>query len=231
LKDQPVPASNLYPKPFNDIFAHVAGAGMRIIFDVGANDGESCSAYATAFPDSTIFAFEPVGETFLKLKANVGARQNIKLINIAAGDTDGPVPMRINGTSGMNRVVAPATAAGATFVQSRRLDHFCREHGIEHNDFLKIDTEGYDLAVLRGCGDFIQKIDFIQCEASANRYNNFHKPYADIFNFMTSRDFYLFGIYGQTLEWGNGGYPVCRRFDPVFVNRSVVGPLVNVVTM
>lgn len=47
-----------------------------------------------------------------------------------------------------------------------RLDSFFCEHKIEHVDFLKIDTEGFELDVLQGCGEYLtpSKIRMVQFE-------------------------------------------------------------------
>jgi FkbM family methyltransferase len=220
-----------FPAPFDDMIARVPGLEMRVIFDVGANHGQSCTAYAAAFPQARIMAFEPAPASFAKLSTNVGSMAGLALFNMALGEEDGGLDMHISGTSAMNRVVRPGEKAQATQVRARRMDSFCAEYGVDHIDFLKIDTEGHDLAVLRGCGDFLPHIDFIQCEASANRYNSFHNAYAEIFAFMTENGFHLFKIYGQAFEWGAGGLPLLRRFDPVFINQRVVGSVGRIISV
>lgn len=57
--------------------------------------------------------------------------------------------------------------------QMIRGDEFCQENGIDHIDFLKIDTEGHDLNVLRGFGGMLTSgaISVIQFEY--NRLNLF----------------------------------------------------------
>ncbi len=214
------------PPPLDEIRRHVPGQPLAMVFDVGANEGQSCLGYARALPEATVHAFEPMMSTYMRLAANVAGNPRIRLHNLALGEENGILRMAVAATSSMNRVT---TGAGpAEEVPGVTLETFCRARGIGHIDFLKIDTEGHDLSVLRGCGAMLGEIDFIQCEASANRYNRFHNAYADIFDFLSDRGFHLFQITGQTWEWGGGGKPVLRRFDPVFVNARVVGPLAGV---
>jgi FkbM family methyltransferase len=214
------------PPPLDEIRRHVPGQRLAMVFDVGANEGQSCLGYARALPEATVHAFEPMMSTYMRLAANVAGNPRIRLHNLALGEENGILRMAVAATSSMNRVT---TGAGpAEEVPGVTLETFCRARGIGHIDFLKIDTEGHDLSVLRGCGAMLAEIDFIQCEASANRYNRFHNAYADIFDFLSDRGFHLFQITGQTWEWGGGGKPVLRRFDPVFVNARVVGPLAGV---
>lgn len=214
------------PPPFAEIRRRVPHQRLDVIFDVGANEGQSCLGYAQALPQARIRAFEPVPSTFAKLRANTRNHPQIALHNLALGEANGVLRMAIAAVSSMNRVTdrdGPAEQVPAV-----RLDAFCRAQGVRHIDFLKIDTEGHDLAVLRGCGHMLGEIDFIQCEASANRYNRFHNAYADIFAYLSDAGFHLFQITGQSWEWGGGGKPVLRRFDPIFVNGRVVGPLAGV---
>ena len=214
------------PPPLDEIRRHVPGQRLAMVFDVGANEGQSCLGYARALPEATVHAFEPMMSTYMRLAANVAGNPRIRLHNLALGEENGILRMAVAATSSMNRVT---TGAGpAEEVPGVTLETFCRARGIGHIDFLKIDTEGHDLSVLRGCGAMLAEIDFIQCEASANRYNRFHNAYADIFDFLSDRGFHLFQITGQTWEWGGGGKPVLRRFDPVFVNARVVGSLAGV---
>lgn len=230
MKHNIPPNAEIYiPSPFDEIIQR-SDHTFRILFDVGANEGQSCTEYAKVFPNAAIHVFEPVPPTFKKLQANVSAIKSIRLHNIALGEADGDVLMELGGTSTMNRVVESTNAQHKIRAEAARLDSFCKKNGINHIDFLKIDTEGHDFSVIKGCGSFIENIDFVQCEASANIYNKFHNSFIDIFSYMTLKGFYLFKIYGQTFEWGgDGGYPILRRFDPVFVNKRVVGALEKVV--
>ena len=64
-------------------------------------------------------------------------------------------------------------------------DRFCEEQGIKHVDFLKIDAEGHDFAVLRGFEKKLRSndVDWIQFE-----YNGFSfragSSLRQIFNFL-----------------------------------------------
>jgi FkbM family methyltransferase len=221
--------------PFSIIRKHVPSQELNVIFDVGANTGQSCIEYASCLPDAKIYAFEPVPTNFADLRKKTQEIKNISIHNIGIGEDDGVMRMLLSTASTMHRVT-PASMqsrpidASNIEVQAKRLNTFCFENRVPFINFLKIDTEGHDHAVLKGCGDFIRNIDFVQCEASANSYNKFHNSFVDIFNFMTNVGFYLFHIEGFSYEWGGGGYPILRRLDPLFINSRIVGPLRNVLT-
>lgn len=215
------------PEPLKLIKQKVPHQKFHTIFDVGANVGQSCIPYANACPDAAIHAFEPAPESFRKLSEVMRDRKSVSTHNLALSSESGSVKMFTHGDSTMNRIETSSSKGNTTILMST-LEEFCVRNSIIHINFLKIDTEGHDLAVLRGCGRMIERIDFVQCEASANEYNKFHNSFIDIFTFMTSHGFYLFYIDGQTFEWGGGGYPVLRRFDPIFVNSRVFGEMTGV---
>jgi FkbM family methyltransferase len=47
-------------------------------------------------------------------------------------------------------------AAGEETVRIATLDSYCRDQGIPHIDFLKIDVEGYELEVLKGAAESLR---------------------------------------------------------------------------
>ena len=215
------------PEPLKLIKQKVPTQKLDIIFDVGANVGQSCVPYAKALPDAAIYAFEPAPESFRKLSEVIKGQKGVSIHNVALSSGSGSVKMVTHGDSTMNRIETASNKGNIT-IHTSTLEEFCAANRVVHIDFLKIDTEGHDLSVLQGCGRMIEHVDFVQCEASANAYNKFHNSFIDIFNFMTCHGFYLFHIDGQTFEWGGGGYPVLRRFDPIFVNSRVFGEMTGV---
>lgn len=93
---------------------------------------------------------------------------------------------------------------------------------IDRIDFLKIDTEGHNLQVLTGFGAALDRVDFLQVEAGMNAYNKTHCAFQDFVDFLAPRDFLLFYIADQKLEFKSGGRPVLRRANPVFIAGRLV---------
>lgn len=223
-KGRKAPDFSYLGEPFRTIKSKVPSQEFNIIFDIGANLGQSSLAYRQTLPGTTIHAFEPFPDTFNRLKDAVEREKNIFAHNLALSDSSGTLTMSAVCDARMYRI-ADVGARNGVLIKSTTVEEFCSKHEIDHVDFMKIDTEGHDLAVLQGCGVHIKNVDFIQCEASANRYNRFHNYFIDIFNYMSDRGFYLFDIQGIAYEWTGGGYPVMRRFDPIFINGHIVGKM------
>lgn len=145
---------------------------LRVILDVGANVGGWSRVAARTWPDATIHAFEPSKSTHEELvRATQGL--NVRTVNAALSDTEGRAALyAVTGETGLSslndRDLAEhgLTMTATETVQTLRLDDYAVEHGLKHIDFLKIDTEGHDLAVLKGASNLIERgaIDLIQFE-------------------------------------------------------------------
>lgn len=99
------------------------------------------------------------------------------------------------------------------------LDDFCQQHGIERIDFLKIDTEGFDLEVIRGADILFQqhRIGVVVAEVGFSPDNMKHVSFCVFLQEMQIRGMELFGIYDQRREFS--GVQQLRRADCMFVCR------------
>lgn len=133
------------------------GHDVRVIFDVGANVGQSALRYCEAFPHARVFAFEPGPETFKILSANVETSRRVKAERLALGQQPGEAELHMYELSVLNSLT-PNTTYSARYntkgktvsCRLETLDNYCAQHNIERLDLLKIDTEGSELAVLQG---------------------------------------------------------------------------------
>lgn len=131
---------------------------IKVVFDVGAR---ADTEYLDINPDIELHAFEPNPDFFKQLKEKVGDRK-AHLNNFALGDVSGVAvynEARQGFTGGEE-----GTIITGELLPIRTLDGYMAEHGIEHIDFLKIDTEGYDFRVLLGGLKTIPKCRYIQYE-------------------------------------------------------------------
>jgi FkbM family methyltransferase len=144
---------------------HVLSAGGGTFIDVGANIGVY-TLIASEVANIRVVSIEPHPTTFASLKENVqlNDRSNVSCLNVALSDCDGELQFTDYQERAVNRVVSPGEKGGSKLrVASRRFDDLCREFGVVP-DFVKIDVEGHECAVLEGFGDFraIAKIILIE---------------------------------------------------------------------
>lgn len=133
-----------------------------LCFDVGANKGQTIAMLQACFANPTIHAFEPSSATFADLsKQSFSQGGAVSLHQLALGEAVGEQTFHNYGTSELSSLLplnrnqsesifADQAVVSEETVMVDTLDHFCAEHAITHIDLLKIDTQGYELSVLRG---------------------------------------------------------------------------------
>ncbi len=125
----------------------------RVVFDVGANIGLTTLYFASVFPAARIFSFEPLPQNVELLRRNVAPLgERVTVIPKGLGAADGSFAYR--------RSDDPANFGGGGFVDDSdrqalllpvtTVAAVCRQHHLHAIDLMKIDTEGSELAVLRG---------------------------------------------------------------------------------
>lgn len=75
------------------------------------------------------------------------------------------------------------------------LDEFCAAESVERIDFLKVDVEGHELAVLQGGHKMISSGNVLRIQFEYSRFNIFSKALlVDFFRFFDGLPFRLFQI-------------------------------------
>jgi FkbM family methyltransferase len=201
----------------------------EIIFDVGANIGQSAKKYLDSFPKSQIYCFEPVKETFGILQENFKKSDRIHCFRLAFGAFKRAGEMALQGTPDTFFLLDPSKhdSLNADVVREKvrieTLDEFCSGRQIKRINFLKIDTEGGDLDVLKGAEAMLdqQTIDMVEVEAGMNCGNERHVPFEILKQYLESKKYFLFGIYEQVNE-RFAKEPHLRRANPVFISEQMI---------
>lgn len=212
------------PSPvFQDIQEVLPRYRFKTVVDIGANIGQSSLSYAAAAPAARIYAIEPVEATFHRLQRAVRRRPNVVPIQALASSRSGSRRFFVKGRSTMNHVVAARGAQdGVITLPAIRTAELFAELRLRRISFLKVDTEGHDFEVLKGIDFDAVEIDFIDVECSMNPYNRYHVPFDRMRRFLGGKGYHLFKFYDQMLEWQDGGRPLLRRADAVFVTERLV---------
>lgn len=144
------------------------------VCDVGANLGDwsqmmldTASSREVAIE---LFAFEPIPATSDRFNARFkGRRPAPRLQRMALSDSTGEAEMAVfSETGGTNSLVFRdgEEIGPRVTVTLKTFDTWAAENGIEQVDLMKIDTEGHDFAVLKGCAESLRgrKIKVVQFE-------------------------------------------------------------------
>jgi FkbM family methyltransferase len=203
-----------------DIKRYFKEYDFKIVFDVGANIGQTVTKFREEFTDATIYSFEPVSYVFELLQKNVSHLSGVETFKLAFGSENKILPIYLDEDSKKNSFMADGQEQ-KEFIQVETLDGFTDRYNIERINFLKIDTEGFDLNVLKGAQDLLQKhaVDFIQVETGFHQ-NSIHVNIDDFLNYLKQFDYALFGIYEQQPYWS--GEPWLLYANAIFIRKSIL---------
>ena len=165
--------------------------GMTFL-DIGANIGYySLMAAAIGGPSSRIIAFEPNPTCFCSLRKTImdNRIRQITLENLALSDTAGVSELFLPKQSGNNTATMVSNHGGSPVsVAAQTLDEYLEAHNIEHVDFVKIDVEGFEPAVISGAAGSIRsgKIAAILYESSGPWLRRVGTTPEDLYGFLKS---------------------------------------------
>lgn len=145
---------------------------IKGVLHIGAHVGQEFGTYKRLGINNVMF-FEPIQETFNRLKQNVG--DSAILVNTALGNTEGEVEMfteTINqGQS--SSVLQPdyhlvqhpnIQFNGREKVKITKLDNFIEDK--DKYNFINVDVQGYELEVFKGGSEYLKSIDYIMTEVN-----------------------------------------------------------------
>lgn len=145
-----------------------------IFFDVGQNKGDYTQALLKLFPDAVIHGFEP--NHFLSATLNDRFKNNPKVMlnNFGFGTKKETLSLftpKDNISTGHGSIFKSVLSDLHQYSELEEIEisldtifSYCKEQGITHIDFLKIDVEGNELSVLKGAKDLMNNIGVIQFE-------------------------------------------------------------------
>jgi FkbM family methyltransferase len=186
------------------------------VLDVGAHEGEFAASLRDLDYTGQILSFEPVRASFDLLTRARGWDRSWRGYNVALGAEDGELEMNIYQGSVFNSFLKPTENGPARFradtralrvekVPVRRLESVIDEVLTERPDarlFLKIDTQGYDLQVVRGAGRRLDAIRALQTELAARSTYVGMPTLPEALGELTGLGFELTGM-----------FPVARELD------------------
>jgi FkbM family methyltransferase len=205
------------------------GIKPKVIFDVGANIGQTAHFYRAIYPDSSIYCFEPVPSTFDELRSNLKTDSKVKCNCFALGSAN--ESFEIKTVTGASSVVNSLSydfqetvgrSGQETLIQSIeviRLDDYVSRENIDHIDILKIDTEGFEMQVLAGATETLQnqRATVILCEAGFMKQNTRNTYFVDLHEKLESYGYALFGMY----EMGHIGFKKGKHYgNLLYVSRK-----------
>jgi FkbM family methyltransferase len=147
----------------------LAKTNPTVCIDIGANVGAYSKLLASQ-TNAVIYAVEPAAASFSALQQTMTAYPGrIQAFNTAISDRNGTGTLHSRDALSEKATLSESDGKDSALkqeVQLKTLDALVRELGITKLDFIKIDTEGHELAVFKGMQETIKTLQpaYIQFE-------------------------------------------------------------------
>jgi FkbM family methyltransferase len=186
------------------------GSQALMMFDIGANLGQTSLELTSMFSKATIHAFEPDPNTFARLVENVKTPR-VKSHNLGFGEQPGVMKMHVSRVSGGNSLLRHSDRIndfakgdwtereGEVDVQIAIVDEFCAEQQISSIDLFKMDTQGYELKIINGAKQMLTPAH-TRCVLTEVLFVELYEGQAyfhELYKELTERGYRLVGFYNH----------------------------------
>jgi FkbM family methyltransferase len=171
-----------------------------LIIDCGAHVGSDSIELSRIFRSATIYAFEPLDSLYGKLCANTKDIHNIHCHRLALADRCGEMGFYISegGSDASSSLLPPykhlddhpdVLFSKASKVKVLTLDKWCEINNVTHIDFLWLDMQGYEMAMLRASPDILKRVSAIHTEVSTRETYKGVPLYNELRSFLEAKGF------------------------------------------
>ena len=185
----------------------IEGLAIDTVLDVGANTGQTVVELRELGFSGSIISFEPTQLLFAGLVERFASDPAWTGHRIALGDHVGEMTLHRYEMEDMNSFLAPTEFGSQRFrslaapliadetVPITRLDEVWADFVPPGRTLLKIDTQGYDLEVIKGAAQSMESVDAVLTEVPVNHIYDGMPNVVEVFSKMEKLGFQLSGIF------------------------------------
>ena len=188
---------------------------FKIIFDIGAHKGQYADLFLNHLKVNRLLLIEPIKILFFGLKKKYKKKKYVRVFRYIAGSknrinfinktyhTRSSSCMDQNNKSfycNIKKIIIPNNDTTTEKMKEVKLDNFIKIY--PKVDLMKIDTEGYELNVLKGCRRYLgeKRVKFFFIEVlNHNLYKNYSK--GKIHNFLIKNNYSLIKTFKSRLTF------------------------------
>jgi FkbM family methyltransferase len=207
-----IPASRIMPRALSTHLVSLFGMlGTTCVFDVGANTGQYRDFLRNEVRyRGLIVSFEPVTKMVEILRERAQSDPAWLVYHCALGAAAGTQSINVMRAETLSSFLAPDSSATDLFapynvvdhtenVEVKTLDSVIEElrarRDIGKNLYLKMDTQGYDLEVIKGAECSLSEIAAVQTELSCQAIYKGMPGYVEMLATLDKRGFQLSGLF------------------------------------
>ncbi|HET6154490.1 MAG TPA: FkbM family methyltransferase [Marmoricola sp.] len=191
--------------------------------DVGANIGQYGAALRASGFRGRIISCEPLSDAFPHLAKRAASDSSWTVLNTAVGTEPGEIEINVSENSYSSSIL-PMTdahslaAPGSSYIRSEKVAmttvaEILTKQGVDpKRTLLKIDTQGYEGAVLDGAGDRLGEFAAVQLELSMVPLYDGQPLFTDLLPRMEQAGFGIFALDGGFSDPRTGRMLQCDGF-------------------
>jgi FkbM family methyltransferase len=197
--------------------------GPQVLLDVGANKGDwtaQALGLTQASKEVHVHAFEPSLVTRSMLSARFVESPAVTIQPYALCETVGEATFYSNEDGAGTNSLSSTSGLKEEIVKLITVDDFIQQSGIDSVSMVKIDTEGFDLLVLKGADKVLSEglIELVQFEYNWRWLLN-HASLRDVFDLISNKPYRLGKLVGETIEFYEAWH---FELDRYFENNYVL---------
>lgn len=185
---------------------------VNTVVDVGANCGQFSLVARRVFPSAKILAFEPLSKPATVYRSLFEKDENSTLGEFALGDTENSVIIHVSKREDSSSLLPISTRQSEIFPGTEE----DREESVNVHTgdgalastpligpvLLKIDVQGYELAVLNGLQSTIRDIEYVYVEMSFVELYSGQALAHEVISWLQAQGYRLHGVYNPTISGG-----------------------------
>lgn len=210
-------------------FKFLQDQNIAVILDVGANEGQYAQAIRKLGYENLIISFEPVKDIFNVLNQKAKTDSQWKTFNLAIGDFDGHTEINISEFSQVSSILSATGLARTDYwkgthkqkVKVSQLDSLIDELVIDnHRVLLKIDTQGFEDKVLKGCQNLLNRnVVLLEVELSIRQFYSEEKLFPEMYMYIRNLGFELVSMSPVHVD-AIRGYVL--QYDCIFMKKGIL---------
>ena len=182
----------------------------RTVVDIGANRGQFALVARHSFPAASILSFEPLPRPAQRFRDVLSGHSRVVLHEVALGSQNGTAMIHVSGHDDSSSLLPIGALQTALFpgtgevrtqaIQVGRLSEFVDGESISPPALLKLDVQGYEIEVLKGCEELIGLFLYVYVECSFVELYDDQPLAGDVAAWLSDHGFLLRGVHNVAYD-------------------------------
>jgi len=180
------------------------------VVDIGANCGQFALISRKCFPDARIDSFEPLAEPADRFEKVFGGDSHVHLHRCAIGAEKATMTIHVSERDDSSSLLPIGKNQSELFPHTGErevretpvlpLDEAMDADCLSSPALLKIDVQGFELEVLKGCRTMLERFAWVYVECSFVELYEGQALAAEVIDYLAQQGINLAGVYNMTYD-------------------------------